>query len=63
MKRKAVAKKVHQDYSVDHPNALWHIDGHHKLILWGIVIHGIADGDSRTVCAAILNPVKFSYTL
>jgi hypothetical protein len=49
MRRNAVKKKVHQDYSVDRPNALWHIDGHHKLILWGIVIHGMADGDSRTV--------------
>lgn len=55
MKRRALKKKVHQDYSVDRPNALWHIDGHHKLILWGIVIHGIADGDSRTVSATILN--------
>lgn len=36
-------------YSVPRPHALWHIDGHHKLILWGIVIHGIIDGYSRTV--------------
>ncbi|KAJ7692816.1 hypothetical protein B0H14DRAFT_2305800, partial [Mycena olivaceomarginata] len=32
------------DYKVLRPHALWHIDGHHKLILWGIVIHGIVDG-------------------
>ncbi|KAE9384277.1 hypothetical protein BT96DRAFT_743849, partial [Gymnopus androsaceus JB14] len=31
-------------YSVKQPNSLWHLDGHHKLILWGIVIHGIVDG-------------------
>lgn len=31
------------------PNALWHLDGHHKLIKWGIVIHGIIDGFCRTV--------------
>ena len=36
-------------YNVSRPNAIWHIDGHHKLILWGFVIHGIADGRSRTV--------------
>jgi hypothetical protein len=36
-------------YKVARPNALWHVDGHHKLILWGIVIHGIVDGYSRMV--------------
>lgn len=36
-------------YKVTRPNALWHIDGHHKLIRWGIVIHGGVDGYSRTV--------------
>eukprot|EP00794_Sanderia_malayensis_P014537 gene14537-16040_t len=33
-------------YSVPGPNALWHIDGHHKLIRWRIVIHGGIDGYS-----------------
>lgn len=36
-------------YKVSQPNALWHVDGHHKLILWGFVIHGFVDGCSRTV--------------
>ena len=36
-------------YYVTRPNALWHIDGHHKLIQWGIVIHGAIDGFCRTV--------------
>jgi len=36
-------------YKVSRPNALWHLDGHHKLILWGIVIHGFVDGYSRVV--------------
>ncbi|KAJ7580486.1 hypothetical protein C8J56DRAFT_732946, partial [Mycena floridula] len=31
-------------YSVKRPNSLWHLDGHHKLIRWGIVIHGFVDG-------------------
>ncbi|KAI6099206.1 hypothetical protein EDD16DRAFT_1497938, partial [Pisolithus croceorrhizus] len=40
-----------RQYQVSCPNALWHMDGHHKLIHWGIVIHGIIDGYCRTVCA------------
>lgn len=36
-------------YTVKRPNALWHLDGHHKLIRWGIVLHGFIDGFSRTV--------------
>lgn len=39
-----------RDYHISRPNALWHVDGHHKLILWGIVIHGFVDGYSRMVC-------------
>ncbi|KAF5338124.1 hypothetical protein D9758_015377 [Tetrapyrgos nigripes] len=44
--REAIARRV---YKVLRPHALWHLDGHHKLILWGIVIHGMVDGYSRTV--------------
>lgn len=36
-------------YAVSRPNALWHLDGHHKLIRWGIIIHGLVDGHCRTV--------------
>ena len=36
-------------YSVPSPNALWHIDGNHKLIRWRFVIHGGIDGFSRLV--------------
>jgi transposase-like protein len=38
-----------RSYKVKRPNALWHFDGHHKLIRYGIVIHGGADGYDRTV--------------
>jgi hypothetical protein len=38
-----------REYHVARPNSLWHCDGHHKLIAWGIVIHGIIDGYCRTV--------------
>ncbi|KAJ7443290.1 hypothetical protein FB451DRAFT_975144, partial [Mycena latifolia] len=33
-----------RSYSVPRPNYLWHCDGHHKLIWWGIVFHGFVDG-------------------
>ena len=36
-------------YNVTAPNSLWHIDGHHKLIRWKLVIHGGIDGYSRMV--------------
>jgi hypothetical protein len=44
------AKVAWQTYKVSRPNALWHMDGHHRLIRWGFVIHGIVDGYSRKVC-------------
>ncbi|PPQ76330.1 hypothetical protein CVT24_008496 [Panaeolus cyanescens] len=49
MRRLGVAKKVRGSYHVSRPHALWHIDGHHKLIKWGIVIHGMIDGYSRKI--------------
>ena len=36
-------------YSVQHSNSLWHIDGHHSLIRWRIVVHGDIDGFSCTI--------------
>ena len=36
-------------YSVQGPNSLWHIDGHHNLVNWGFVIHGGIDGFSRLI--------------
>ena len=36
-------------YHVSGPNAVWHIDGNHKLIRWRMVIHGGVDGYSRTI--------------
>jgi hypothetical protein len=34
-------------YNVAGPNSLWHIDTHHKLIRWKLIIHGGIDGYSR----------------
>ena len=36
-------------YSVPGPLFLWHLDGNHKIIRWGFVIHGCVDGYSRRV--------------
>ena len=36
-------------YSVPGPNSLWHNDGLHELIHWGIVIHACIDGLSRMI--------------
>ena len=36
-------------YYVAGPNAVWHTDGHHKLIKWQFVTHGGIDGYSRAV--------------
>lgn len=36
-------------YNVPGPNHLWHMDGHHKLIRYGLVTHGCIDGNSRVV--------------
>ena len=40
-------------YSVPGPNSLWHNDGLHKLIHWGIVIHACIDGFSRLVTSLL----------
>lgn len=36
-------------YNVPGPNSLWHIDGHHSLVRWRLVIHGCIDGYSRLI--------------
>ena len=38
-----------RQYQVPSPNALWHIDGNHKLVRWHFVIHGCTDGFSRFI--------------
>lgn len=54
LRSRTTAKKQRKQYVVDRPHAFWHIDGHHKLILWGIVIHGVVDGYSRKASSIIL---------
>ena len=44
--RKRIKRAV---YHSDGPHHCWHIDGNHKLIRWGIVIHGCIDGCTRNI--------------
>lgn len=44
----------HWKYKVKPPKTLWHMDGHHKLIHWGIVIHGFIDGYCHTICVSTI---------
>jgi hypothetical protein len=47
-KRTAINRRA---YTNPRPMAVWHCDGHHKAIHWGIVVHGFIDGYSRKVMA------------
>jgi hypothetical protein len=60
LRRQTIIKR--QQYLSSRPNALWHIDGHHKLILWGIVIHGIADGYDRSVSLTKTVSIEVSHS-
>ena len=48
LNRKSHVVKRRQ-YSVDCPNSIWHIDGHHKLIRWKFVFHAGIDGFSHAI--------------
>lgn len=48
MSRKSVVIK-RRVYNVSHLNALWHIDGNHKMIRWHLVVHTGVDGFSWCV--------------
>ena len=45
------------------PNALWHIDGYHKLIRWRLVIHGGIDGFSRLIMFLKVSPNNKAETM
>ena len=52
-----------QAYSVPWPNALWHLDGNHKLIWWRLVIHGGTDRHSRLITFLHCSNNNFSETV
>ena len=45
-KRKTIRRRVYQSNGIHH---VWHMDGWHKLIKYGLVIHAAVDGASRYV--------------
>mmetsp|Transcript_19384 Transcript_19384/g.43200 ORF Transcript_19384/g.43200 Transcript_19384/m.43200 type:complete len:377 (+) Transcript_19384:26-1156(+) len=45
-RRRPVKRRV---YNVTQPHHLWHQDGWHKLIRYGLVVHGCVDGGTRTI--------------
>jgi hypothetical protein len=49
MRRWSPHRCIHcRQYSVPHPNAVWHIDGNNMaLIRWGLTVHAGIDGYSR----------------
>ncbi|PFX31313.1 hypothetical protein AWC38_SpisGene3841 [Stylophora pistillata] len=50
-------------YLVPWPNSLWHLDGHHSLIRWGLVVHGCIDGFSRRIMFLHCSPNNLSETV
>ena len=52
-----------RQYCVPWPNSLWHLDGHHSLIRWGLVIHGCIDGLSRRIMFLKCNNNNLSQTV
>ncbi|XDV19357.1 hypothetical protein PO909_024841 [Leuciscus waleckii] len=49
-------RTIRRLYTVPFPNAMWHIDGNHKLIRWRLVIHGGIDGFSRLIVYLSVSP-------
>ena len=50
-------------YLVPWPNSLWHLDGHHSLVRWGLVVHGCIDGFSRRIMFLHCSPINLSETV
>ena len=53
---------VRRVYRVTGPNALWHVDGNHKLKPWGFFIHGAIDGGTRFLLYLYLSTRNTSAT-
>ena len=49
LRKNLVTKR--RKYVSSRPNAVWHMDGHHKLGPWGFIVHASIDG-----CDSIVGP-------
>lgn len=54
LRRNSMIKR--RKYISTRPNAVWHMDGHHKLGPWGFVIHASIDG-----CDSVVSSHSFIY--
>ena len=52
LRKNSVIKR--RKYVSSRPNAVWHMDGHHKLGPWGFIVHALIDGCDSIVS---LHPV------
>ena len=50
-------------YRVPWPNSLWHLDGHHSLIRWKLVVHGCIDGFSRRIMYLSCSSINLAETV
>ena len=50
-------------YYVPWPNSIWHLDGHHSLIRWRVVVHGCIHGSSRKIMFLKCNSNNLSETV
>ena len=53
----------HRVYDNPGPNYVWHIDGNHKLVRWGFLIHVAVDGFSRLATFAEASNNNLSTTV
>lgn len=60
--RKNLAVK-RRTYVSSRPNAMWHMDGHHKLGPWGFIIHASIDGCDSIVSLFLVSPLVVSNSL
>ena len=49
---------VRRKYVSSRPNAVWHMDGYHKLGPWGFIIHSSIDGCDSTVSLYLAMPSR-----
>ena len=60
--KRSCSRLIRHDYVNLGPHHMWHIDGHHKLIRYGLITHGGVDGCSRVITYMRLNNNNTTFT-
>ena len=60
--QRSCRRLIRHNYVTLGPHHMWHIDGHHKLIRYGLIIHGGVDGCSRVSTYMRLNNNNTAFT-